>query len=42
MTLVDLLNEIFKEYGYHAEHLMSVVLEGLEGADRIKENDGIL
>ena len=36
MTLVDVLNEIFEKYGYHAEHLMSVVLEGLEGSNRIK------
>lgn len=36
MTLVDALNEIFDKYGYHTEELMSIVLEGLEGADRIK------
>ena len=35
-TLIDVLNELFKEYGYYKEKGISVVLEGLEGQKRIK------
>lgn len=35
-SLVELLNDIYKEYGYYKEHLTSLVLEGIEGSDRIK------
>ncbi|GAA0741024.1 phospho-sugar mutase [Clostridium oceanicum] len=35
-TLLDVLNDIFKEYGYYKEHLTSIVLEGIEGSKRIK------
>lgn len=34
-NLVDVMEEIYKKYGYHKEHLMSIVLEGIEGAERI-------
>lgn len=36
MTLVDAINEIYNKFGYHTEELMSLVLEGVEGANRIK------
>lgn len=35
-TLIDVLNELFEEYGYYKEKGISVVLEGLEGQKRIK------
>lgn len=35
-SLVDVLNEIYNKYGFFKEHLMSIVLEGIEGADRIQ------
>lgn len=35
-SLVELLNDIYKEYGYYKEHLTSLVLEGIEGSERIK------
>lgn len=34
-TLLDVLEEIYKEYGYYQEKLVSVVLEGIEGSKRI-------
>ncbi|WBW49680.1 phospho-sugar mutase [Peptoniphilus equinus] len=34
-TLVDVLNELFIQYGYHKEFLKSLVLEGMDGAERI-------
>lgn len=34
-TLLDVLEEIYKEYGYYKEKLVSIVLEGLEGSRRI-------
>ncbi|CAM3184198.1 phospho-sugar mutase [Streptobacillus ratti] len=35
-TLIDVLNELFEEFGYYKEKGVSVVLEGMEGALRIK------
>lgn len=34
-TLIDALNELYKEYGYYRENTISIVLEGLEGQERI-------
>ncbi|EDS78620.1 phosphoglucomutase phosphomannomutase [Clostridium botulinum C str. Eklund] len=34
-TLIDVLNEVFKEYGYYKEKQISLVLEGIEGQQRI-------
>lgn len=34
-TLIDVLEELFKEYGYYKEKGISVVLEGIEGQKRI-------
>ncbi len=34
-TLLDELNEIYKKYGYYFEKLISIVLEGVEGQERI-------
>lgn len=35
LSLLDVLNEIFEEYGYYNEKLISIVLEGLEGQQQI-------
>ncbi|QEK11367.1 phospho-sugar mutase [Crassaminicella thermophila] len=35
-TLLDVLEEIYKKYGYYQEKLVSIVLEGIEGQNRIK------
>ncbi len=35
-TLVDVLEEIYKEFGYYLEDLFSIELEGLEGSKRIE------
>lgn len=35
-TLMDVLNELYEEYGYYRENTISVVLEGIEGQERIK------
>ncbi len=35
-SLLDVLNDIFKEYGYYKEELISIVLEGLDGSKRIE------
>lgn len=35
MSLLDVLNKIFEEYGYYSEKLISIVLEGLEGQQQI-------
>lgn len=35
-TLYDVLEDLFKEFGYHHEKGTSIVLEGIEGAKRIK------
>ncbi|MCB2306796.1 phospho-sugar mutase [Clostridium estertheticum] len=34
-TLLDILNEIYIEFGYYRENLISLVLEGIEGQERI-------
>ncbi len=34
-SLLDILKDIYKEYGYYAEELISITLEGLEGNKRI-------
>lgn len=34
-TLLDVLNDIFEEYGYYSEELISLELEGLDGKKRI-------
>ena len=34
-TLLDVLNEIYEEFGYYRENLISIVLEGIEGQKRI-------
>lgn len=34
-TLIDVLNDLFKEYGYYSENTVSIVLEGIEGQQRI-------
>lgn len=34
-TLLEALDEIYKEHGYYSEKLISIVLEGLEGSKRI-------
>lgn len=34
-TLIDVLNEIYKEFGYYREKLISLILEGVEGQKRI-------
>lgn len=34
-SLLDVLQDIYGEYGYYQEDLISIVLEGLEGKDRI-------
>lgn len=36
MTLVDLLQEIYKEFGYFKEELFHIELEGIEGNKRIE------
>ncbi|MDO4565975.1 MAG: phospho-sugar mutase, partial [Oscillospiraceae bacterium] len=35
-TLMDVLEELFKEYGYYSEGHISLVLDGVEGAERIQ------
>lgn len=35
-NLLEVLEDIYKEYGYYKEDLTSIVLEGLEGKERIK------
>ncbi|SHK56293.1 phosphoglucomutase [Anaerocolumna jejuensis DSM 15929] len=35
-TLIDTLNELYKKYGYYRENTISIVLEGIEGQERIK------
>lgn len=34
-TLLDILEDMYKEHGYYRENLISVVLEGIEGQKRI-------
>ncbi len=35
-TLLDKLEELYEEYGYYKEKLISIVLEGLEGVEKIQ------
>lgn len=35
-TLIDVLNELYEKYGYYRENTISIVLEGMEGQERIK------
>jgi phosphoglucomutase len=35
-SLLDILNDIFEEYGYYKEELISLVLDGLDGRQRIE------
>ena len=37
ITLWDQMNNIYKKYGYYKEDQVSIVLEGAEGAEKIKE-----
>ncbi|HEP1506470.1 TPA: phospho-sugar mutase [Streptococcus pyogenes] len=37
LTLADGINEIYKEYGYFAEKMISVTLSGVDGAAEIKK-----
>lgn len=34
-NMLEILEEIYKEYGYYKEELKSIVLEGIEGSERI-------
>lgn len=36
MTLFDALHEIYEKYGYYAEDEPNLILEGIEGSERIK------
>lgn len=35
-TLIDVLNDLYEQYGYYRETTISLVLEGIEGQERIK------
>ncbi len=35
-TLIDVLNDLYEQYGYYKEKVFSLVLDGIEGAERIK------
>ncbi|MCT4661256.1 MAG: phospho-sugar mutase [Tissierellales bacterium] len=35
-TLLDVLDDLYEKHGYYRENLVSLVLEGIEGAERIK------
>lgn len=35
-TLIDVLNELYEKYGYYRDNTISVVLEGIEGQERIQ------
>ena len=35
-TLLDVLEELYREFGYYKEKLISIVLEGLEGKERFE------
>ncbi len=37
-TLVDVLNDIYEEFGYYQEKLVNINLAGEEGAKKNKEN----
>jgi phosphoglucomutase len=34
-TMVEVLEDIYREFGYYSEKLISIVLEGVEGSKRI-------
>lgn len=34
-TLLDIISEVFEEYGYYSNEVISIVLEGLDGQERI-------
>src|SRR5699024_3902930 len=34
-TLLDVLDDLYEEYGYYATNVISIVLEGLDGQERI-------
>ena len=36
LTLIDVLNNLFKKYGYYREELVTIVLEGKSGQERIQ------
>lgn len=36
-SLLDVLDDIYKEYGFYANEVQSIVLEGLDGANKIKK-----
>jgi len=36
LTLIDVLNNLFKKYGYYREELVTLVLEGKSGQERIQ------
>ncbi len=35
-TLIDALNDLYEKYGYYRENTLSIVMEGIEGQERIK------
>lgn len=35
-TLMDALNDLYEQYGYYRENTISIVLEGIEGQERIQ------
>ncbi|MDO5047435.1 MAG: phospho-sugar mutase [Anaerococcus sp.] len=35
LSLLDVIEELFKEYGYYSNDVISIVLEGLDGQERI-------
>ncbi len=35
-TLLDVLEELYEEHGYYLSNLISLILEGIEGSERIK------
>jgi len=35
-SLLDVLEDLYKEHGYYLSNLISIVLEGIEGSERIK------
>ena len=35
-TLIDVLNDLYEQYGYYRENTISIVLEGIEGQERIQ------
>ena len=37
MTLIDVMEELYKKYGYYKEDLVSVTLEGVDGGKKIEQ-----